>query len=864
MPVVVVESPAKAKTIEKFLGKDYKVLASFGHVRDLPSKDGSVDIGNNFSMLWEISSDSKKHISAIGTALKNDNHLILATDPDREGEAISWHLKETLYARKSIKRDTQIERVVFNAVTKSAVLNAIHNPRALNNELIEAYLARRALDYLVGFNLSPVLWRKLPGARSAGRVQSVCVRLVVEREIEIEAFNSQEYWTINAEITPRKGDKFMAHLTHLDGEKLDKFALGDKENAERAQKKVMAQTLSVIKIETRPFSRSPYPPFMTSTLQQDASRRLGFGARETMQIAQRLYEAGHITYMRTDGIDMAPEAIHATRAIIKTKFGEQYIPEKPRYYKNKAKNAQEAHEAIRPTNLSKTPQDIALSNTAQKALYALIWQRTVASQMANAALERTGVDIGTKDAQIILRASGQVIKFDGFLKVFDTKNSPTKSDKDQKERETDDQSRLPQLNEGDVFDKTTITPEQHFTHPPPRYSEASLIKRMEELGIGRPSTYASIVTTIQDRGYVQKVQNRLIPEDKGRLVTVFLKNYFSKYVGYDFTASLEEELDDVSNGKLEYQDVLRRFWTEFSAAISEISELRISDVLEAINNILGTYLFPPREDGKDGRLCVLCNDGTLSVKTARAGGAFIGCSRYPDCRYTRPFGPPSTEDAAEIITDDKVLGHDEQNTPILLRKGRFGFYVQREAVEAVNENTPKQKASKKPKRASIPKGWNASEINLEKALLLLSLPRQIGAHPEDNDIIISSIGPYGPYIKHGKIYANIDNIDDVFTITVERAVAVIAEKKNNPARARAQAKTLVSLGEHPEKGGAITIRDGRYGPYVKWEKINAPLPRDKNPTTCVLAEAIALLEAKIEKGTKRKRKHPTSRKKAKK
>ncbi|WP_208352655.1 type I DNA topoisomerase [Pseudaestuariivita rosea] len=830
MPVVVVESPAKAKTINKYLGKDYTVLASYGHVRDLPPKDGSVDPDHGFDMKWEVASDSKKHIKAIADALAEDGELILATDPDREGEAISWHLQEALTKRKSIKKDTPVSRVVFNAITKSAVTEAMQNPRAVDMELVEAYLARRALDYLVGFNLSPVLWRKLPGAKSAGRVQSVCLRLIVEREMEIEAFRAQEYWSVKAMLGTPRGQDFEARLTVLGGQKLDKFDIANDTAAELAVQAVHSRDLTVKSVEAKPASRNPSAPFMTSTLQQEASRKFGFGARQTMSTAQRLYEAGLITYMRTDGIDMAPEAVMAARDAIKNKYGENYLPKSPRMYKNKAKNAQEAHECIRPTDMSKSADKLKISEPDQRKLYDLIYKRTIASQMAAARMERTTVDIASADGQVELRATGQVVLFDGFIKIYEEGRDDAVVD--------DDDKRLPQIAQGEPLDKRSITPEQHFTQPPPRYTEATLVKRMEELGIGRPSTYASIVTTIQDRDYVRKEKNRLIPEDKGRLVTAFLANYFHKYVGYDFTADLEAQLDDVSAGEREYKDVLDQFWRDFSAAIAETSELRITDVLEKINEVLEPHLFPPNEDGTDPRLCPNCGVGRLSMRTARSGGAFIGCSNYPDCKYTRPFGPPGAE-GDEIGPDGKHLG-DDAGDAITLRKGRFGPYVQR------GEPTEDQP---KPPRASLPKGWAPEDIDLEKALLLLSLPRDVGPHPDDGEMIEAGIGRYGPFVKHGKKYANLPDVDEVFTIGMNRAVEVLAAK---PTRGRAApAKPLKELGEHPENGGPVNVMNGRYGPYVKWEKINATLPKDVNPEDVTMEVAVQLIEGKAAKGGKK-------------
>jgi len=843
MPVVVVESPAKAKTINKYLGPDYTVLASYGHVRDLPPKDGSVDTDHEFDMKWEVASDSKKHVKAIADALKDDNALILATDPDREGEAISWHLEETLRGRKAIKADTPVSRVVFNAITQAAVTEAMKNPRQVDAPLVEAYLARRALDYLVGFNLSPVLWRKLPGAKSAGRVQSVCLRLIVEREMEIEAFRPREYWTVKALLSTPRGQEYEARLTVLSGKKLERYDLENATQAEMAVQAVTSRDLTVLRVEAKPASRNPSPPFMTSTLQQEASRKFGMGARATMSAAQRLYEAGHITYMRTDGIDMAPEAVQAARDAIGKRFGKDYVPSSPRVYKNKAKNAQEAHECIRPTEMEKDAAALKIQDADQRKLYDLIWKRTLACQMEGARLERTTVDIGSRDGEVELRATGQVVLFDGFLAVYEEGRDDAVVD--------DDDKRLPQISEGEKAEKRGVTPDQHFTQPPPRYTEATLVKRMEELGIGRPSTYASIVTTIQDRGYVRKDRNRLIPEDKGRLVTAFLENYFRRYVEYDFTAELEEELDDISAGDRNWKDVLTRFWRDFSAAIGETSELRITEVLEKINEVLEPHLFPPTEDGSDPRACPNCGAGRLSMRTARSGGAFIGCSNYPECRYTRPFGPPDAEaEASAIPPDGKLLGEDEGDE-IRIFKGRFGPYVQR--GEATQENP-------KPPRQSVPKEWPPEEITLEQAVRLLVLPRLIGPHPEDGVNVWANIGRYGPYLKHaestsdrGGTNANLEGLDEVWTVGMNRAVQLLAEKVASRGGRGKAATPLKELGEHPSAGGAIALYEGKYGPYVKWEKVNATLPEGVEPDALTLEKAVELVDEKAaKKGIKKK------------
>ncbi|WP_170595604.1 type I DNA topoisomerase [Ruegeria arenilitoris] len=858
MPVVVVESPAKAKTINKYLGPDYTVLASYGHVRDLPPKDGSVDPDHEFSMTWEVGTDSRKHVKAIADALKDDNALILATDPDREGEAISWHLQEALTKRRSIKKDTAVSRVTFNAITKDAVTKAMQNPREVDMPLVEAYLARRALDYLVGFNLSPVLWRKLPGAKSAGRVQSVCLRLIVEREMEIEAFKPVEYWSVKALFETPRGQTYEARLVTLAGKKLDKHDIANATQAELAVQAITSRALSVTSVEAKPAARNPSAPFMTSTLQQEASRKFGMGARHAMQVAQRLYEAGHITYMRTDGIDMAPEAVAATRDAIKDRFGTEYVPDSPRMYKNKAKNAQEAHECIRPTDMTKDAAALKLSDDDQRKLYDLIWKRTIACQMAAARLERTTVEIGSDDGQVGLRATGQVVLFDGFMRVYEEGRDDV---------EDEDDKRLPQIMQGDParFAKTTLKDQfdkatadgadkkailsenqavlalQHHTQPPPRYTEATLVKRMEELGIGRPSTYASIVTTIQDRGYVRKDKNRLIPEEKGRIVTIFLLNFFRQYVGYEFTANLEEQLDEVSAGARDYKDLLSKFWRDFSAAIAETSELRISEVLDKLDEALASQLYPPREDGSDPRICPKCGVGRLHLKTSRTGG-FVGCGNYPECTYTRPIAGEGAEG------EERMLGMDGEDE-IWLKSGRFGPYVQR--GEATPEN-------KKPPRASLPKGWSKDDMDLEKALTLLSLPREIGEHPEGG-MISANFGRFGPYIMHQlpdeakPVYANLKDPNDVFEIGMNRAVELLAEKRANPGRrGRAAAKPLKELGEHPD-GGAIQVLDGRYGPYVKWEKINATLPKDIKPEDVTLEMAVELANEKAaKKGTRKK------------
>jgi DNA topoisomerase-1 len=827
MPVVVVESPAKAKTINKYLGDGYTVLASYGHVRDLPAKDGSVDPDRDFAMLWEVEPAAQKHLRAIAEALADDDRLILATDPDREGEAISWHLLEALEKRRAVKKSTRVERVVFNAITKSAVGEAMKAPRAIDRPLVDAYLARRALDYLVGFRLSPVLWRKLPGAKSAGRVQSVALRLIVEREMEIEAFRPREYWTVGAMAQTPRGQSYAAQLTILGGRKLEKFDIASAGAAELAVHAISARRFTVRAVEKKPQSRSPSAPFMTSTLQQEASRKFGMGARATMNAAQRLYEAGHITYMRTDGIDMAPEAVMAARELIGSRFGADYLPASPRMYKNKVRNAQEAHECIRPTDMGRDPSALRLEDD-QRKLYDLIWKRTIASQMEVARLEMTGVDLLSADGEVGLRATGQVILFDGFLKVY------AEGRDDDPE---DEATRLPQIAEGEAAPLSAVTPAQHFTQAPPRYSEATLVKRMEELGIGRPSTYASIVSVIQERDYVRKEANRLIPEDKGRLVTAFLESYFARYVGYDFTAALEDDLDRVSAGEADWKKLLSRFWTDFSAALEETAELRITDVLEKINEILAPHLFPAATDGSDPRLCRTCGTGRLSMRTSRAGGAFIGCSNYPDCRYTRPLaGETGQGDMAG--PEGRLLGQSPSGLSVTLRSGRFGVFVQ------LGEATPPEK----PKRASLPKGMAPDQVTLETALELLALPRLIGTHPESGKPVEAGIGRFGAYVRHGSTYASLEGGDHVLTLGMNRAMELIARKESRGSRAAPAA--LKELGEHPE-GGAVQVMSGRYGPYVKWGRINATLPKDLPPEAVTLTGALPLLAAKAGKPGKR-------------
>jgi DNA topoisomerase-1 len=847
MQVVIVESPSKAKTINKYLGPGYKVLASYGHIRDLPSKDGSVKPEEDFAMVWELDAGSKKRISDIAEAVKGADRLVLATDPDREGEAISWHILEVL-GKKSALKGKKIDRVAFNAITKSAVSEAMANPRAVDQDLVDAYLARRALDYLVGFTLSPVLWRKLPGARSAGRVQSVALRLICDRENEIETFVPEEFWTIAAQATSEGSPPFEARLVTLDGEKLKKFSLNNEAAANAAKRAVESARFAIDSVEAKPSRRNPPPPFTTSTLQQEAARKLGFNAAQTMRTAQRLYEGvdiggettGLITYMRTDGVDMAGEAIADARRVIGGEFGADFVPEAPRVYKTKAKNAQEAHECIRPTSFSRLPGKIRGLDSDQQRLYELIWKRAMASQMEAARLENTTIEILSADRKTGLRATGSVILFQGFLALYE-------EGRDDPEGE-DGAGLLPKVRRGAGADAKDVKADQHFTQAPPRFSEASLVKRLEELGIGRPSTYASILSTLRDRGYVTMDKNRFIPDSKGRIVTAFLENFFSRYVEYDFTAKLEEQLDEISAGDANWKEFLRNFWKEFSANVEEIGELRITDVLEALNVALAPLIFPKKPDGSDPRACPSCGDGQLSLKTGRYG-AFIGCSNYPDCNFTRQLS--AAQEGENGGESDRLLGVDPgSGLDVWLKVGRFGPYVQLGEQE---------KGSKeKPRRSGLPKGWKSEDIDLDRALMLLSLPRKVGPHPDDGEMIEAGLGRFGPYVRHGKTYASLPSIDDAFEVGLNRAVTLIAEKRANPGgRGRGAAKPLRELGAHPETGEPVNVMDGRYGPYIKHQKTNATLPQGSDPQSVTLEQALTLLAAKEKKKPAAKKKAAT-------
>ena len=836
MNLVVVESPAKAKTINKYLGRGYEVLASYGHVRDLPAKNGSVDPDANFRMIWEVDAKAQKRLNDIARAAKGADRLILATDPDREGEAISWHVLEVLKQKKALNGQP-IDRVVFNAITKQAVTEAMAHPRRIDQALVDAYLARRALDYLVGFTISPVLWRKLPGARSAGRVQSVALRLVCDRELEIEKFIRREYWSLVATLATPRSDTFEARLVGADGKKLQRLDIGTGAEAEAFKQALETAAFRVESVEAKPVKRHPQPPFTTSTLQQEASRKLGFAPAHTMRVAQRLYEGieiggeavGLITYMRTDGVQIADEAISAVRGVIEADYGAKYVPHAPRRYETKAKNAQEAHEAIRPTELTRRPSEAkGFLDADQARLYELIWLRTVASQMESAELERTTVDITAKVAARLLelRATGTVVKFDGFLTLY--------QEGQDEDPEDEEARRLPPMSASEPLTKRSIAATQHFTEPPPRYSEASLIKRMEELGIGRPSTYASIMQVLKDRKYVRLDKRRLYPEDRGRIVVAFLESFFAKYVEYDFTAGLEEQLDLISNNEVAWRDVLRDFWRDFIGSVDEIKDLKISQVIDALDELLAPHLFPPNADGSDPRQCPGCTGGRLTLKLSKFG-AFIGCSNYPECRYTRPLTTPA--DGSGVIGTKKLGEDPKTGLEVTLRGGRFGPYVQLgEAVEG-----------EKPKRAGLPKGTVPEDVDLERALALLSLPREVGRHPEDGEPIRAANGRFGPYVQHGKTYANLEPGDDVFHIGLNRAVTLIAEKIAKGPRRRFGADPGRPLGDHPTKGGPIAAKNGRYGPYVSHNGVNATLPADKTPDSITLEEAAALIDARSER-----------------
>ena len=833
MEVVVVESPTKASTLNRYLGSDYAVVASYGHVRDLPPKDGSVRPDASFAMDWEISEGAERYLRAIGEALRGAKRLYLATDPDREGEAISWHVLDEL-RRRGLLEGVAVKRVVFSEVTKRAVLDAMAAPRDLDDNLIDAYKARRALDYLVGFTLSPVLWRKLPGARSAGRVQSVALRLICEREVAIEAFEPREYWSIDVDLDTPRGERVVARLAALDGEKLGKFALGDEAAATRAVAAIRAGRYRVAAVEPKRIKRSPQPPFTTSTLQQEASRKLGLAARRTMRIAQQLYEGievkgerqGLITYMRTDGVQIAGEAVGRIRQTIGRRYGDAYLPETPRAYRTKAKNAQEAHEAIRPTDPARTPESLAGAlDKDQARLYALVWKRAVASQMASAEIDRVTADVESADGRVGLRATGSTTAFDGYLRVYREGRDDAGAD-----GEGEDERKLPPLAAGEPMALVEAAPNQHFTEPPPRFSEASLVKRLEELGIGRPSTYAAIISVLQDRNYVRLEKRRFVPEDRGRIVTAFLENFFRRYVEYDFTASLEDQLDAVSAGRVDWRQVLTDFWRDFTGAVEETRELRVKNVLDALDEALSQHLFPAGAEGGNPRTCPSCGGGRLGLKLGRHG-PFIGCADYPACRYTRPLADDSGGAA-----EPRALGREAATgLPVVLKRGPYGFYVEREAEQAED----------KPKRASLPKELAPDMVDLETALGLLSLPREIGLHPETGKPITAGIGRFGPYVLHDGTYASLPRDENVLTVGLNRAVVLIGDKKSRSAR------VLRELGAHPTSGEPVRVLEGRYGPYVAHRRTRAALPKEATPEAMTLESALSLLAGKGSAGKKK-------------
>ncbi|MEE8517166.1 MAG: type I DNA topoisomerase [Alphaproteobacteria bacterium] len=847
--IVVVESPAKAKTINKYLGPDYTVLATFGHVRDLPSKDGSVRPDEGFAMTWVVNDKAEKHLKAISNALKSADNLYLATDPDREGEAISWHVLRLLEERKALN-GVNVKRVVFHEITKNAVLEAMKHPRDIDRPLVDAYLARRALDYLVGFTLSPVLWRKLPGSRSAGRVQSVALRLICERESAIEVFKPREYWTVETDFSTEKGAMLTTRLTHLGGEKLTKFSLENASQAEAAVARINTLDFKVVTIERKQARRNPQAPFITSTLQQEASRKLGFGASRTMQTAQKLYEGveidgemvGLITYMRTDSVQLSQDAIGAIRRFIPREYGDAYLPSSPRAYKSTARNAQEAHEGIRPTDITRLPMDGAHKlNQDQLRLYDLIWKRTVASQMENARIDQVAIDVGGGDGTV-LRATGSSIAFDGFLKLYrEGRDDPVNGT--ELAGDGDEERMLPPVNEGETMARNRVNPDQHFTQPPPRFTEASLVKRLEELGIGRPSTYASIISVLQDRDYVVLEKKRFVPVDRGRIVTSFLESFFEHYVEYDFTAQLENQLDDISSGRIDWKQVLGNFWTAFAAAVEGTKDLTITDVIDCLDAELGPHFFPDDGSGKDFRVCPACGSGRIGLKLGKYG-AFIGCSGYPECKYTRKLtimnGEP--DDSVALANGPIELGIDSATGDVVsLRHGPYGLYFQKGEVEKPAKG--KAKSKEKPKRVSLPKGMSPETVTLETALGLLSLPREVGKHPETDKAITAGIGRFGPYVRHGTTYASLDDADDVLTVGLNRAVDLIQSAKPK----KGAAGRMREIGDHPADGKPIGLYKGRYGPYVKHGRINASVPADKSPDTLTLEDAVALLDARAQK-----------------
>ena len=845
MNLVIVESPAKAKTINKYLGDNYTVLASYGHIRDLPSKNGSVDPEQNFRMEWEVDSFSKKYLKEITDVAKESSKIILATDPDREGEAIAWHVKEYLNDKKLLK-DKEIERVVFNEITKKAVIHGIENPRQIEPLLVDAYMARRALDYLVGFNISPILWTKLPGSKSAGRVQSVALKLITEREHEIESFNPEEFWTLSIKFNDNNNNSITSSISQLDGEKIEKFSFRNKDEIKKAIENIKNKKFSITDISSKVVNRNPSGPFTTSTLQQTASSRLGFGASRTMQIAQKLYQGieiegetvGLITYMRTDGTNLSVDAVKSFRDYIKSDLGKEYLPENPLNYSGKkAKNAQEAHEAIRPTEINRTPSSIKkYLSTDQIKLYDLIWSRALSSQMESAKFDRNTITINSDDSKTICKSSGSVLKFDGFLKVYSSQSKD------------DDEDILPQMSKGPINIEALID-EQHYTQPPPRYSEASLVKKLEELGIGRPSTYASIISTIANRGYAEITNKRFFPTDRGKLISAFLEKLFSKYVDYNFTAGLEDQLDEITSGKESWIKVLEMFWKDFNNNVSEVKEKRTREVLDLLNDSLGELIFEKNNDGKIDRNCKLCNEGTLSLKNSFRGGAFIGCSNYPDCKYTRPLSKAKAAAQAQLA-EPKFIGKHDNGNDIYLKNGRFGPYLQYEInPEDIEEKTSKKRKTKKKKdenenlkNVSIPKGIDLKDVDLDKAKFLCSLPKNLGVNPDNQKDILLNTGRYGPYLKCDNKSARIENIDEIFSIGLNRAITLIAEAKPG----RMSSSIIKDLGEHPEDKKPVRIMKGQYGPYIKYKSLNATIPEEKDPAELTMEEALILIEKRKE------------------
>jgi DNA topoisomerase-1 len=844
MNLVIVESPAKAKTINKYLGKDYLVLASYGHIRDLPSKNGSVDPEKNFEMQWEIDSFSKKYLKEITDAVDVSDKIILATDPDREGEAIAWHVKEYLSSKKKLK-DKILERVVFNEITKNAILKAIQSPRQIEIPLVEAYLARRALDYLVGFNISPILWTKLPGSKSAGRVQSVALKLITEREHEIELFKPEEYWTLSSEFTNLDNKNILSKLSLYEGEKIERFTFKNKVEINKAIEIINKSKFSIKDINSKVHKRNPLAPFTTSTLQQTASGKFGFGASRTMQIAQRLYQGvdiegettGLITYMRTDGTQISQEAISEFRELIKGEYGKEYLPETINTYEGKkAKNAQEAHEAIRPTNINRKPNDIKkYVNADQFKLYELIWSRALSSQMNPAEFYRNSIIISSSDGKINFRANGSIVKFDGFLKVYEVPDT-----------DDDIKNILPECKVGENVNILKLNDEQHFTDPPPRYSEASLVKKMEELGIGRPSTYASIISVLSTRNYVEQINKRFHPTDRGKLISAFLEKLFTKYVDYNFTADLENQLDDITSGNVKWDKVLENFWKDFYANVTSVKEKRTREVLDLLNDSLGELIFDIDKDNHIDRKCKICSDGVLSLKNSFRGGAFIGCSNYPECKFTRPLSK-SKAAAQSNLAEPKLIGQNQFGKDIFLKNGRFGPYLQYEKEIEANTEIKKKKGRKKildnnVKNVSIPKGLNIDDVNLDKANFLCSLPRTLGQNPETGKDIILNVGRFGPYLKSENKSARIENVDEIFSIGLNRAITLIAEAKPG----RMSSSVIKDLGEHPEDKKPVKIMKGQYGPYIKYKSLNATIPEEKDPSEITMDDAIILIEKRKE------------------